>query len=84
MTDFLKENNVRLLWEVLMDADILRSKPKEFIEYILQIFQKNLVPFYENERKTQQNLVSFNKKYISFMMDIILQVDLKNQNITKP
>jgi len=38
MTDFLKENNVRLLWEVLMDADILRSKPKEFIEYILHIY----------------------------------------------
>jgi len=85
MTDFLKENNVRLLWEVLMDADILRSKPKEFIEYILEIFQKNLVPFYENERKiTQQTLVTFNKKYISFMMDIILQVDLNSKNTNKP
>ena len=85
MTDFLKENNVRLLWEVLMDADILRSKPKEFIEYILEIFQKNLVPFYENERKiTQQTLVTFNKKYISFMMDIILQVDLSSKNTNKP
>ena len=85
MTDFLKENNVRLLWEVLMDEDILRSKPKEFIEYILRIFQKNLVPFYENERKiTQQNLVFFNKKYISFMMDMILQVDLNSKNTNKP
>ena len=80
MTDFLKENNVRLLWEVLMDEDILRSKPKEFIEYILRIFQKNLVPFYENERKITQNLISFNKKYISFMMDIIIQVDTQNTN----
>ena len=80
MTDFLKENNVRLLWEVLMDEDILRSKPKEFIEYILRIFQKNLVPFYENERKTSQSLMTFNKKYISFMMDMILQVDTPTAN----
>lgn len=80
MTDFLKENNIRLLWEVLMDEDILRSKPKEFIEYILRFFQKNLVPFYENERKTSQNLMTLNKKYISFMMDIIVQVDTSNTN----
>ena len=80
MTDFLKENNIRLLWEVLMDEDILRSKPKEFIEYILRFFQKNLVPFYENERKTSKNLMTLNKKYISFMMDIIVQVDTSNTN----
>ena len=80
MTDFLKENNIRLLWEVLMDADILRSKPKELIEWILQIFQNNLVPFYENEKKIPQNLVSFNKKYISLMMDMIVQLINKQLN----
>lgn len=86
MTDFLNEDNVRLLWEVLMDEDILRSKPKEFIEYFLQIFQKNLVPFYENERKIvasiPQNLVLFDKKYISFMMDIIMK--LETQSLSLP
>lgn len=80
MNDFLKENNIRLLWEVLMDADILRSKPKELIEWILQIFQNNLVPFYENEKKIPQNLVSFNKKYISLMMDMIVQLINKQLN----
>jgi len=83
MTDFLKKNNVRLLWEVLMDSDILHYKSKEFIEYILQIFQKNLIPFYENERKTPQNLVSFNKKYISLIMDMIVQLDLNSKNVNK-
>jgi hypothetical protein len=83
MTDFLKENNVRLLWEVLMDADILRSKPKEFIEYILHIFQKNLIPFYENERRITQNLVLFNKKYISLIMDMIVQLESNSKNVNK-
>jgi hypothetical protein len=86
MTDFLNEDNVRLLWEVLMDENILHSKPKELIDYFLQIFQKNLVPFYENERKTMasipQNLIFFNKKYISFMMDTI--VKLETQALSLP
>ena len=86
MTDFLNEDNVRLLWEVLMDENILHSKPKELIDYFLQIFQKNLVPFYENERKTvasiPQNLIFFNKKYISFMMDTI--VKLETQSLSLP
>jgi len=77
---------VRLLWEVLMDENILHSKPKELIDYFLQIFQKNLVPFYENERKTMasipQNLIFFNKKYISFMMDTI--VKLETQSLSLP
>lgn len=82
MTDFLNEDNVRLLWEVLMDENILHSKPKELIDYFLQIFQKNLVPFYENERKTvasiPQNLIFFNKKYISFMMDTIVKLETQS------
>lgn len=82
MNDFLNEDNVQLLWEVLIDEDILSSKSKEFIEYFLQFFQKNLVPFYENERKTvasiPQNLVSLNKKYISFMMDTIMKIETQS------
>lgn len=88
MTDFLNENNVRLLWEVLMDENILHSKPKELIDYFLQIFQKNLVPFYENERKTvasiPQNLIFFNKKYISFMMDTIVKLETQSLPLSLP
>ena len=87
MNDFLNEDNVRLLWEVLMDENILHSKPKELIDYFLQIFQKNLVPFYENERKTvasiPQNLIFFNKKYISFMMDTIVKLETQSLSLIK-
>lgn len=87
MTNFLNEDNVRLLWEVLMDENILYSKPKELIDYFLQIFQKNLVPFYENERKTidtiPQNLIFFNKKYISFMMDTIVKLETQSLPLIK-
>jgi hypothetical protein len=78
MADFLTEANVRLLWEVLIDEDTLSSKPKEFLHLIFQIFQKNLIPFYETERKSGNlYLIDFNKKYISLMIDIIQKAEVQ-------
>jgi len=79
MVDFLTKSNVQLLWEVLMDEDILRSKPPQFIQHIMKHFNNHLIPFYENEKKntepTIQNLVFYNKKYISFMIDTIKKLE---------
>jgi hypothetical protein len=78
MADFLTEANVRLLWEVLIDEDTLSSKPKEFLHLIFQIFQKNLIPFYETERKSGNlYLIDFNKKYISLMIDVIQKAEVQ-------
>ena len=79
MVDFLTKSNVQLLWEVLMDEDILYSKPPHFINHIMNHFNNNLIPFYENEKKinepTIQNLFFYNKKYISFMIDAINKLE---------
>ena len=89
MVDFLTKSNVNLLWEVLMDEDILHSKSSLFINHIMRHFNNNLIPFYENEKKINepktQNLVLYNKKYISFMIDTIQKLEnvLRIQNETQ-
>lgn len=78
---FLSQNNVEMLWEVLMDEDILKNKPNVTINQINQIFHKNIRPFYESERKNTNNLMELNKRFISLMINFVNK-KYPNTNIT--
>jgi len=87
VNDFLNKQNIGLLWEVLIDDDLFKNKPKELINQIANIFNQNLRGFYETEKNNSNNLMSMNKKFIASMLSysygIITNLN-KNQNQGQP
>ena len=69
VNDFLNKQNIGLLWEVLIDDDLFKNKPKELINQIANIFNQNLRGFYESEKNNSNNLMSMNKKFIGIMLN---------------
>lgn len=82
--DFLKKQNIDLLWEVIIDDDLFKNKPKELINKISNIFSQNLRGFNEAEKNNSTNLTNMNKKFIRLIMDytnnIIYETLQKKQN----
>ena len=83
--DFLNKQNIGLLWEVLIDDDLFKNKPKELINQIANTFNQNLRGFYEAEKNNSNNLMSMNKKFIASMLSysygIITNLNkIQNQN----
>ena len=83
--DFLNKQNIGLLWEVLIDDDLFKNKPKELINQIANTFNQNLRGFYETEKNNSNNLMSMNKKFIASMLSysygIITNLNkIQNQN----
>ena len=74
--DFLTKQNVSLLWEVIMDNDIMKNKPQTEISQIIDIFNVNLKKFHDSTNNN--NLTELNKNYITVMMNFI------NKNFNKP
>jgi len=71
--DFLSSQNVKLIWDVLIDEDILNNKSKD-VDVVAQInvvFNKNIVPFYEIEKKNTNNLIELNKKFITLIINFV-------------
>lgn len=74
-TDFLTKHNVSLLWEVIMDNEIMKNKPQNEISQIIDIFNVNLKKFHDSTNNN--NLTDLNKNYITVMMNFI------NKNFAK-
>ena len=74
--DFLKKQNVSLLWEVIMDDDLMKNKHQSEISHIIDIFNVNLKKFHDSTNNN--NLTELNKNYITVMMNFI------NKNFSKP
>jgi hypothetical protein len=74
--DFLTKQNVSLLWEVIMDNDIMKNKPQIEISQIIDIFNVNLKKFHDSTNNN--NLTELNKNYITVIMNFI------NKNFNKP
>jgi len=80
INQFLEKENVELLWEVLIDEPLIKQLCDSVIKIktILQIFQTNLNEFYETERKSCNNLMELNKKYILLIINYVMKI--KNTN----
>ena len=74
--DFLTKPNVSLLWEVIMDNEIMKNKPQAEISQIIDIFNVNLKKFHDSTNNN--NLTELNKNYITVMMNFI------TKNFSKP
>ena len=69
--DFLSKQNVKIIWDVLIDEDILKNKSKDVISQISVVFNKNIGPFYEIEKKNTNNLIELNKKFIKLIINFV-------------
>jgi hypothetical protein len=68
-TNFLNNENVKVLWDVVIDEDIIKRQSREFHENILKLFRNNLKGFYDVESQKTTNLVDMNKKYILLILN---------------
>jgi hypothetical protein len=67
--NFLNNENVKVLWDVVIDEDIIKRQSREFQENILKLFRNNLKGFYDVESQKTTNLVDMNKKYILLILN---------------
>ena len=69
VTYFLNNENVKVLWDVIIDEDIIKRQPREFHENILNLFRTNLKGFFDVESSKTTSLVDMNKKYILLILN---------------
>jgi hypothetical protein len=82
---FLSIGNTEMLWNIITDDAVTLTPLNESMVNELQtIFQKNLVPFFEIERKNTNDLIILNKKYISWLLSNITHFVRKNNNNNTP
>lgn len=74
---FLTNENMKLLWDVLMDNEIFQNKPREFLLKINTLFNENISDFYEKEKTNFSSLLELNKKFISLFIRYIQQINSK-------
>jgi len=81
---FLSTSNTEMLWNIIME-DVVTTKFTEnmVMEYIRNVFHKNLGPFFEIEGKNTNDLIVLNKKYISWLLTTINAFTQKNNNKSK-
>jgi len=81
---FLSTSNTEMLWNIIME-DVVTTKFTEnmVMEYIRNVFHKNLGPFFEIEGKNTNDLIVLNKKYISWLLATINAFTKKNNTKTK-
>jgi hypothetical protein len=84
VNDFLTKQNVDLLWEVIIDDDLFKNKPKELINEIGNMFTQTLRGFNEFEKNNSNNLMSMNKKFIGLMLNRSRSVIISNKNQIPP
>jgi hypothetical protein len=72
LNDFIDKENVNVLWEILVEEGVVFSNHSKKIR---EIFESNMVDFYNSERSRTSSLVEMDKKYIAAMIQF-----LKNPN----
>jgi hypothetical protein len=67
---FLSNENMKLLWDVLIENEVFQNKSKDFLININYMVNQNIQPFYESEKNKVSNLMELNKKFISFLLHL--------------
>jgi hypothetical protein len=81
---FLSVSNTEMLWNIITDdAVTLTTLNESSVTELRTIFQNNLIPFFESERKNTNDLIVLNKKYIWWLLANINQFVRKNNSNTQ-
>jgi hypothetical protein len=78
MESFLTNVNMNLLWEVIIDEDILKSRSKDVIDIVHEMFQTNINSFYNIEKRKSTSLIELNKKYIMLILNYVNNIILRS------
>jgi len=92
-TDFILNDNIELLWELIVDTDIVKNNVI-YIDKIKEMFDLILPIFYDKEKNNPNDLMSLNKMFISVIInkiktdffkekEIITSKDIKTERINK-
>ena len=68
MQNFLTDQNVSMLLEIIMDEDFMRVQPLDVIDATKFVFYNNIRGFYENEKSNANDLIDLNKQYIMLIL----------------
>jgi hypothetical protein len=70
-TDFLKNANIEMLWDVIIDEEIFKNKQPAIQNEIRNTFLNNIQGFYKIEHSNTSSLIDLNKKYILIILNYI-------------
>jgi hypothetical protein len=70
-SNFLKKENIALLWEVISEDDIMREKNELFQSQVYTLFTNNLEGFHDSYRGQSMTLINMNKTYIRLIINYI-------------
>lgn len=70
-SDFLKTDNIEMLWDVIIDEPLFKNKSPQIQNEIKTTFLNNIQGFYKIEQLNTKNLISLNKKYILMILNHI-------------
>jgi hypothetical protein len=69
--DFLKKNNLVLLWEVISEDDMLRQHDTTIKNEVYQLILNNIQGFYDSQKGQNVTLIDMNKTYIRLIINYI-------------
>jgi hypothetical protein len=84
ISDFISNENVELIWEIIIDTDMIKSKQNINVSQMRQYFIEKIKMFYDNEKNTYQNLTQMNKSFISLIVKDIQQILEKSSSQQQP
>jgi hypothetical protein len=76
---FLTNENMKLLWDVLMENELFQNKSKDFLIKINYLVNQNIHTFFEQEKTKSQNLMDLNKKFITLLLNHIQKMLLTEE-----
>ena len=75
LNGFVNNDNVEMIWEIIVDADLIKSKQNINISQMRVYFIEQMKLFYENNKNTHQiDLTQMNKSFISLIIKDIQQI----------
>lgn len=69
--NFIKEQNISTLWDVIADEDIFKFLTRDNQNNVFKLFNENIRGFFDAEKMKQTNLIDMNKKYILIILNYI-------------
>ena len=78
---FLNEDNLQMLWDVLVDDALLNNMTEPQKNNVLNVFNNNVTTF-NNKEPLNSDLMTMNKKYMVFMMTYIKSLTNTKTNYT--
>ena len=80
MTKFLSDDNIKLMWDVISEQNVFLLLSSSNKTKIYSIFQTNVKPYYNEKKKTVNDLMTLNKEYIKLVIkSISILINLHSQ-----